>query len=489
MYTITKGSSQNLTDVLDFLNLLDNLKNSALPHARGLFSSGHDLIVTRAPGRLDVMGGIADYSGSLVLELPLKEATLVALQLSDERTLKIVSINPTSDDEIVFEMHLNDFEDGGAPLNYEAARRYFGSDSSKRWAAYVAGAYLVLMHERQISFPQGARMLVFSRVPEGKGVSSSAALEVAAMQAVCAAYSIALEPIEVAILCQKAENLIAGAPCGIMDQTTSVCGEADQLLALLCQPAELKGIVAVPNQIRFWGLDSGVRHSVAGADYGAVRAGAFIGYRMIAEMAGLAIQDTEQEAVCKIDDPQWRGYLANMTPVEFQKYANSLPDEIRGDQFLSRYRCTTDPISRIVPDRVYPVRVAASHPVYEHVRVQTFAKLLAGSLTDDALREMGELMFQSHQSYSACGLNSDGTDMLVSLVKQLGPKQGLYGAKITGGGSGGTVAVLARYDAGQAITSVAEEYARRSGYNPFIFEGSSCGSAAFGHMRLVLHSS
>src|SRR5262245_43610965 len=163
MYAIADGKRTDLPDVVAFIDLLNRLPGSSLTHSRSLFDFESGLILTRAPGRLDVMGGIADYSGSLVLELPIKEATLVALQLSDERTLKIVSINPTSDDEIVFEMHLNDFEDGGAPLNYEAARRYFGSESSKHWAAYVAGAFLVLMRERQIRFPQGARMLVSSR--------------------------------------------------------------------------------------------------------------------------------------------------------------------------------------------------------------------------------------------------------------------------------------------------------------------------------------
>jgi L-arabinokinase len=304
------------------------------------------------------------------------------------------------------------------------------------------------------------------------------------MQAICAAFAIEIDARDVAILCQKVENLVAGAPCGIMDQMTSACGQANKLLALLCQPAELKGFVAVPDQIRFWGLDSGVRHSVAGADYGAVRAGAFIGYRMIAEMAGLTIRETRREQVCEIDDLRWRGYLANMTRHEFDGYADNLPDEIGGADFLMRYGCTTDPITRINPERIYPVRLAARHPVYEHVRVRAFADLLAGPLAEDVLREMGELMYASHDSYSACGLNSDGTDLLVDLVRSNGPEQGLFGAKITGGGSGGTVAVLGRTDAGAAIRRVAEQYALKTGHNPYIFEGSSHGSAVFGHFRL-----
>src|SRR5438093_11665231 len=140
------------------------------------------------------------------------------------------------------------------------------------------------MRERGVSFSQGAKILISSRVPEGKGVASSAALEVATMQAVISAFDVELAPHEMALLCQKVENLVAGAPCGVMDQMTSVCGEADRLLALLCQPAELQEMTAIPDEIAFWGLDSGVRHAVTGADYASVRVGAFMGYRMIAEI-------------------------------------------------------------------------------------------------------------------------------------------------------------------------------------------------------------
>ena len=93
-------------------------------------------------------------------------------------------------------------------------------------------------------------------------------------------------------------------------------------------------------------------------------------------------------------------------------------------------------------------------------------------------------MYQSHASYSACGLGSAGTDRLVELVKQAGPQQGLYGAKITGGGSGGTVAVLGSKDAAVTIARVAEQYASETGHQPYLFQGSSPGGAAFGHLRL-----
>jgi L-arabinokinase len=70
-----------------------------------------------------------------------------------------------------------------------------------------------------------------------------------------------------ALLCQKAENLVAGAPCGVMDQMTCMCGEKGALLALLCQPAELQPPVGIPEELALWGIDSGERHAVGGSDY------------------------------------------------------------------------------------------------------------------------------------------------------------------------------------------------------------------------------
>ena len=88
---------------------------------------------------------------------------------------------------------------------------------------------------------------------------------------------------------------------------------------------------------------------------------------------------------------------------------------------------------------------------------------------------MGELMYASHASYSACGLGSDGTDLLVELVRQAGPAAGLFGAKITGGGSGGTVAILGRADAAQAVAEIARRYHEQTGREPYVFAGSSTG--------------
>ena len=185
-------------------------------------------------------------------------------------------------------------------FDYDAARTFFAADSARYWTAYIAGAFIVLARDCGIEFCEGARVLVTSTIPEGKGVSSSAALEVAAMSAICAAYDVALEPRQLALLCQKVENIIAGAPCGVMDQMTAALGQSGQLLALLCQPAEVQRCLELGRGLALWGIDSGIRHAVSGADYATIRAAAFMGHRILEHVTGRSLE-----------------YLANVTPAEF----------------------------------------------------------------------------------------------------------------------------------------------------------------------------
>ncbi len=138
-----------------------------------------------------------------------------------------------------------------------------------------------------------------------------------------------MDAAELATACQWAENHIAGAPCGIMDQMTSALGRQDRLLRLRCQPATVEGHVDVPAGYRFYGIDSGIRHAVTGSDYGTVRTAAFMGYRMIAELAGLPAEP--DGARVHVADDRWRGYLANIPPDEFAtRFAERLPERMRG---------------------------------------------------------------------------------------------------------------------------------------------------------------
>jgi L-arabinokinase len=422
---------------------------------RRVFESGVSVAIARAPGRLDVMGGIADYSGSLVLQRPIAEATYAAVQRIDQPVLELVSAGrpPLS-------IPLATLLEDGDPIAYDTARRQF-ADRDRHWAAYVVGVFLVLARERGFRLASGARVAIGSAVPEGKGVSSSAAVETAVMQAMASAFDVAIAPRDIALLCQQAENLVAGAPCGVMDQMTCVFGEPDALMALLCQPAELQPSVPLPEDLAVWGIDSGERHAVSGSDYASVRTGAFMGLRILTDHLSVP-----------------GGYLANVAPGEFERVAAHIPQEMSGAEFLARFGGTSDDVTTVRPDRRYPVRAPTAHPVYERGRAEQFRHLALDRPDPWAGAQMGRLMYESHASYVRCGLGSRGTDRLVELVRSVGPEGALYGARITGGGSGGTVAVLGRHDASGAVARIARQYEEETGYRPYLFAGSSPGVAA-----------
>ena len=451
------------------------------------FDPSRPLTVTRAPGRLDVMGGIADYSGALVLEMPIAAATWVAAQPSDEPEVVIESGDIRAlGGEATVRLPLAALVPE-RPLTYERAHALLTGDPRRAWAAYAAGALVVLHAELGKPLRHGLRLLVWSEVPVGKGLSSSAALEVATLEAVAPLVGATLSDRDVALLAQKAENFVVGAPCGVMDQMTSALGRRDHLLELVCQPAEVVGQLRVPDDIEFFGVDSGIRHAVSGADYGTVRAAAFMGYRMITAAAGVAARPLSPGRVA-IEDTTFKGYLANVPAADWRdRYRAEIPEQLSGAEFLARFAGTTDLATVIDPARSYPVRAATAHAIEENQRVHEFRALLADQRRlDEATRvRLGQLMYASHASYSACGLGSDGTDHLVALVREAGPRLGLYGAKITGGGSGGTVAVLGERGAQRPVSQIAELYELESGHGSSVYVGSSDGARAFGVRALT----
>jgi galactokinase len=374
-----------MNDITQHVDRLRRLPQQHDQTLRTLFEPRQPIFVARAPGRLDVMGGIGDYSGSLVLELPIAEAAFAAVQLSQTGDVTIASrrhsagSNATS--STITAREWTELQNG----DWNEARQFFAGDPSSAWAAYVAGPVLVLLRETAAHLNGGLRILIDSQVPEGKGVSSSAAIEVATMRAISALLGIDLPGEQMARLCQLAENHIAGAPCGIMDQMTAAFGRQYELLALRCQPATMEPFVPIPAGVEFWGIDSGVRHAVSGSDYASVRCGAFMGYRMIADAAGLQVRPSvDAPDVVDIDDPIWNGYLANISSREFEtRFSNAIPKQITGRAFLERYRGITDRVTRIDPTRTYAVRAPTLHPIQENERAQRFRSLLQNPVDEN----------------------------------------------------------------------------------------------------------
>ncbi len=376
------------------------------------------MITASSPGRLDVMGGIADYSGALVLQMPLREQTTV--RLIRPRTDGIITVRSGNHvAEVAYKNLLVDVN----MVDYDYTKRYFQHHKQLHWASYVVGCLLVLQKEKGI-VPVGFDIEITSNVPIGKGVSSSAALEVATIKALAIYYNLVFEGTELPTLAQKVENLIVGAPCGLMDQLASYFGKPNHLLPILCQPDILFEPIALPTNINFVGIDSGLRHSVSGASYSEVRAAAFMGLKIIGNQT----------------------YLANISVTDFeQKYAHILPNVMSGRAFIDQYQSTNDSVTSIGLQSEYAILQCTAHPIYEHNRITKSTEILRKYAQQNIpmaeLTTLGRYMYESHRSYSACGLGSPATDRLVEMAKE-NSHAGIRGAKITGGGSGGTVCLL-----------------------------------------------
>jgi L-arabinokinase len=240
-----------------------------------------------------------------------------------------------------------------------------------------------------------------------------------------------------------------------MDQMAVMHGEEGELLALLCRPAEIVASVPLPRPLAAWAIDSGLPHAVSGDAYRRVRCAAFMGYALL-ECAADHLAELERDDV----DPQL------------------LPRRMLGADFLGLRDGITDPLSAVEPAVEYRVRAATLFPLEEHARAREALALLGEEPPEDALRRIGELMYESHAGYSRCGLGVARTDEIVEVVREAGMREGLIGARVSGGGSGGAVVVLGHTDAEPRVRAIAESLGAG------LVGGSSPGAARFG-VRVV----
>lgn len=453
----------------------------------GLFVSA-DVGVARAPGRLDLMGGNDDYTGGLVFECTIAEATFVAAQArppSDAPEIVIRNRQLAPEDVVVPASVLAADNVGAAAL----ASYLTSAFPESRWPLYVVGVLLWLQMrypDRMFSGGRGLSLLVWSEVPLNRGVSSSASVEVASMKAAAHAFGVELSGEKLATACQWVENEVCSSACGLMDQMAVTLGEP--FLAMRCQPATICAAPPLPADLTVFGLDSGVSHEVSGIEYEAARAAAFMGYKIICAMEGLRVTEDKSGEIARFTDSRFNGYLSNLSPSEFaRRFEDALPAIMTGREFTEKYGAHVDPATAMLPDYSYRVRANTKYAVLENHRVTLFSQLLRGcnaaGASEDIYCQLGELMYESHDAYTECGLGSTATSQIVDLVRNLGPASGLFGAKITGGGAGGTVSVLGLRSAKEAFQhKVVGEYTklRNLSESPHVFVGSSPGADAFG---------
>lgn len=156
-------------------------------------------------------------------------------------------------------------------------------------------------------------------------------------------------------------------------------------------------------------------------------------------------------------------------------------------EFLARHSFHVDPYTPLKEGVIYSILANTKYAVEENYRVQLFSELSRGASqtpSKRAFKMMGELMYQSHYAYTECGLGAKATDFIVSLFRNEGMRNGIYGAKITGGGAGGTVAILAEKNAPEVVHRVFDLYAQSGMGDPYLFEGSSDGADTFGILKI-----
>jgi galactokinase len=442
----------------------------------GYFLKNADILINRTPGRLDLMGGNDDYTGGLVFETTIREATFVAVQPRSDRNVNFYNpaVKAIGWKELV-EFSLDDLlVNNGQVKDLESVRNWINKDPKRSWCAYILGDLYFLIKNFPDKVINGFSLYLESDVP---------------MKALAEMYGIHVKGVKLAEWTQWVEIALTQSACGIMDQLSVVMGDEGYFVPMLCQPCQPKSLVKLPETLRIWGIDSGVRHSVAGIEYESARAATFMGYRFLCDFEKLEPVLDESGALPRWVEPKWNGYLANIFPSQFRTfYEQRLPESMSGEQYNQLYTTHLDPFTPVRPEVVYPVRAATRYAVEENWRVHNFFSLIsrpAETLDINTGALLGELMYLAHRGYSECGLGSEATDKIVELVRQE-KENGLLGAKITGGGAGGTVAILGWNTpvAEASFQNVLAKYAIWSKSEPYVFSGSSAGCDKFDILRV-----
>jgi galactokinase len=292
------------------------------------------------------------------------------------------------------------------------------------WSDYVQGVALML-EESGYRIP-GARMLISSDVPMGSGLSSSAAVEVAVALALLDLQQESCSRLRLAQLCRLAENEFVGARCGIMDQFICCNGKAGHLALLDCRSLE-HSYHLVPEDARLVICNTMVKHAIASGEYNARRSQCETAVRLLSG----ALPDTSALRDVSLED-------------------------------LERLRALLPPI----------VHKRCLHVISENQRVHG----AAAALKERDLRRLGQLMAESHRSLREdYEVSCPELDLMVDLANRV---EGVYGARMTGGGFGGcTVNVVAAEAVPEFTTKVTSAYLARMGVVPEIRVCVACEGA------------
>jgi galactokinase len=342
----------------------------------------------RAPGRVNLIGEHTDYTGGLVMPAAIDFSTWVAAGRREDRMIRAISEGFPG----VLEFSLD-----------QTPRRH------GNWTDYVAGVALML--EAVGHRLRGANLLIHGEVPVGSGLSSSAAIEVATALALLRNSDLSMEPMQLALLCQRAENEFVGIKCGIMDQFISCLGRENHALMLDCRSLTYRA-VRLPSEASLVICNTMVRHELASTEYNRRR--------------------EDCEAAARIIGP-----LRDLTMETFEQRASNLSD---------------------------PIRKCCRHVVSENARVLE----AAASLEQGDVVAFGRYMDESHRSLrDDYEVSCRELDILTELAGRL---PGVYGSRMTGGGFGGcTISLVESSHVEDFVNQVASGYAIETGLTPDVY--------------------
>ncbi len=357
--------------------------------------------IARAPGRVNLIGEHTDYNDGFVLPAAIGVHSLVAIRRRHDTRIKVVALDYGNDE---------DSFDSAAPI----------APVAKGWANYVRGTVAALLGAGYGLF--GAEIAVCGNVPQGAGLSSSAALEVALIKAFDAIGGIGIDATRVAQIAQRAECDFVGTQCGIMDQLISSRGEAGHALLIDCRSLGTTPI-PLPETLAIMIVHSGISRGLVDGEYNMRRK------QCEAVAAHFGIGALRDLTAAQLDAGQ-----GGLDPLAYRR---------------------------------------ARHVVTENAR--TLAA--AAALRANDLHTLGTLMAASHASMrDDFEITLPAIDALVALLAQNIGNQG--GARMTGGGFGGAcVALLPRSETERVAKVVSAHYRAPDGSPPLIMlETASAGA-------------
>ena len=361
--------------------------------------------IAAAPGRVNVIGEHTDYNDGFVLPMAIEFYTIMA---ADQRPdgQPIITFRSTSQSEVAT-------VDVSQPVK----------PGSPKWGNYPRGVVAGFL-ARGIR-PGGLDVLLHSTVPLGSGLSSSAALEVATATLLEAVTGQKIDPVEKALLAQKAEHDFANVPCGIMDQFISALGREGHLLLLDCRTRQTELVPMNDPAVALLIINTNVKHELSGGEYAERRAQC-------------------EEAAKKLGVKSLRDVTADQLEANRGKLS---------DLVYRRARHVIGEIER------------TTHAA-EGVRASNWPTV-------------GQLMYASHYALrDDYEVSCAELDAVVEIAEGIGSKGGIYGCRMTGGGFGGCCVALVRAVEIKSIAKqIAAEYKKKTGIEATIFSSRPAAGA------------